>query len=108
MREDRPSLTASLVAAVRALYTALPAPYQVAADPHAAALVPGFMAIPARLAARAPWAAPVVHRAAGLVSFGLTDNVALRTAAIDDALREATRRGATQLVILGAGLDSRA
>ncbi len=43
-----------------------------------------------------------------LGSFGLVDHVALRTAAIDAAVREACQRGVSQAVILGAGLDARA
>lgn len=108
MRADRPSLTSSLVAAVRALYTALPPPYDLAPDPLAAQLVPPWLALPARAAALMPWAAPAVHRIAGATTLGLTYHVALRTRAIDDALREGLARGAAQLVLLGAGLDSRA
>ena len=108
MRADRPSLTASLVAAIRALYTALPPPYNLAPDPLAVELLPLWLALPARAAGRVPWAAPAVHRIAGAAALGLTYHVALRTRAIDDALREGLARGATQLVLLGAGLDSRA
>jgi methyltransferase (TIGR00027 family) len=39
---------------------------------------------------------------------GMADMMALRTAAIDHALRSAIASGATQLVILGAGYDGRA
>ena len=39
---------------------------------------------------------------------GLADTMALRTAAIDAAVRDAIAGGATQLVILGAGYDGRA
>jgi len=108
MRRDRPSLTASLVSAVRALYTSLPPPYRVAPDPLAAELLPAWLALPARAVALAPAAAPAVHRITGALTLGLTYNVALRTRAIDDALREGLARGANQLVLLGAGLDSRA
>ncbi|WP_437721173.1 class I SAM-dependent methyltransferase [Sorangium sp. So ce861] len=111
MRSRRPSLTASLVAALRALYTEMPEPYRVAPDPLAARLVPWPLALPARalpLAAGSPAAARAVHRGLGLALFGLSYHVALRTRAIDDALREAVARGASQLVVLGAGLDSRA
>jgi methyltransferase (TIGR00027 family) len=108
MQGDRPSLTASLVAAVRALYTALPAPYNLAPDPVAAELLPPVLALPARAAGYAGRAAPAVHRALRAASLGLTQHVALRTRAIDDALREGVDRGAVQLVVLGAGLDSRA
>lgn len=108
MRGDRPSLTASLVAAIRALYTELPPPYRVAPDPYATELLPLWLSLPARAAGLAPAAAPLVHRLAATAGFGLVENVALRTRAIDDALREALAGGLTQLVILGAGLDSRA
>ena len=108
MRGDRASLTASCVAAVRALYAAMPAPYNLAPDPGAVDLVSPLFGLPARAVARAPWAAAAVHRALGAACFGLTHHVALRTAAIDDALREALARGASQVVLLGAGLDNRA
>jgi O-methyltransferase involved in polyketide biosynthesis len=52
--------------------------------------------------------ARAVHRGLGLALLGVSYHVALRTRAIDDALREAVARGASQLVVLGAGLDSRA
>jgi len=108
MRKDRPSSTAALVAALRALYTALPEPYRLASDPLASALVPFPMAIPASVVAHAPWAAAAVHHGLGLATFGLSHYIALRTRAIDDALRDAVRLGAEQLVVLGAGLDNRA
>lgn len=108
MRADRPSLTASLVAALRALYTEMPEPYRLVADPLAGDLVPPALALPARALARAPFAAAAAHRALGLATFGLSYHVPLRTRAIDDAIREALAAGAAQLVILGAGLDSRA
>ncbi|MEO7328566.1 MAG: SAM-dependent methyltransferase [Minicystis sp.] len=108
MREGRPSTTASLVAAIRAFYTALPAPYRLAPDPLAASIVPPFFALPARVASLSPTLAPALHRGLGLLSFGLSYHVPLRTRRIDDALRTAVDLGARQLVILGAGLDTRA
>jgi methyltransferase (TIGR00027 family) len=108
VRRDRPSLTASLVASVRALYTALPAPYNLAPDPVAAELLPPILTLPARVAGLSDKAAPALHRALRTISLGLTQHVALRTRAIDDALRDAVGHGAAQLVVLGAGLDSRA
>lgn len=108
MRGDRPSLTASCVAAIRALHAAMPAPYNLAPDPGAVDLVSPLLALPARAAARAPRAAASMYRALDAVCFGLLQHVALRTAAIDDALRESLDRGASQLVLLGAGLDNRA
>lgn len=108
MRGERPSLTATLVAAVRALYAELPEPYRVAPDPAAADLVPLGLSLPARAARAAPWAGGALHRVLGDGLLGLPYHVALRTAAIDDALRAALREGASQVVLLGAGLDNRA
>ncbi|WP_437807614.1 class I SAM-dependent methyltransferase [Sorangium sp. So ce1078] len=111
MRSQRPSVTASLVAALRALYTEMPEPYRLAPDPLAARLVPWPLSLPARalaLVAGSPAAVSAVHRGLGLAVLGLNYHVALRTRAIDDALREAVARGTSQLVVLGAGLDSRA
>ncbi|HVY45773.1 MAG TPA: class I SAM-dependent methyltransferase, partial [Minicystis sp.] len=48
------------------------------------------------------------HRAVSAASLGLSAHVALRTRAIDDAIAAGLARGARQLVLLGAGLDSRA
>lgn len=108
MRRDRPSLTASMVAAIRAFYTAQPAPFSRAPDPLAVELVPAWLALPARAAARFPGAAPALRRFFDVAALGLVRNVALRTAAIDDALRAGIADGAGQLVLLGAGLDARA
>ncbi len=98
MREGQPSFTASLVAAARGVGTP-------PADPLAVELLPGSFAPWVRAAAHAP--PPVLS----LLSFGLTDHMALRTRAIDEALREAIAAlhgELPQLVVLGAGLDARA
>lgn len=108
MQKEKPSSTAALVAALRALYTALPEPYRLAPDPLARELLPFPLGLPADVAARAPWAAPALHHGLGLVTLGLSHYIPLRTRAIDDALREAVRQGTSQLVVLGAGLDNRA
>lgn len=106
MRGERPSITAAVVAAMRALYTRLPAPYRLAPDPLAEQLVPSPVGAAVRALALAP--APLVHRALGAASLGLSFHIPLRTRAIDDAVHESVRAGATQLVVLGAGLDTRA
>jgi methyltransferase (TIGR00027 family) len=49
-----------------------------------------------------------LHRVFGAVSFGMTYHVALRTRALDDALRVSLDSGVKQVVVLGAGLDGRA
>lgn len=108
MKTEKASSTAAYVAALRALYTALPEPYRIAPDPLARALVPFPLGLPAAVVARAPWAASAIHHGLGFATLGLSHYVPLRTRAIDDALRDAVRGGATQLVVLGAGLDNRA
>jgi len=66
-------------------------------DAYAERLVPGPLG-PAFRAVRG-------SRVARLLSFGLVDHLELRTRAIDDVIANV---GAAQLVVLGAGLDSRA
>lgn len=96
MREGRPSFTAAVVAAARGLANVDPLAGELLPRPVGAALELFEAAV-----RRAPWLAT----AANAASLGLVDHLELRTAAIDEALREAT---AEQLVILGAGLDARA
>ncbi len=98
MREGHPSLTASIVAAARGVG-------DPPADPLAAELLPDVAAPWVRAASHAP--PPLLS----FLSFGLTDHMALRTRAIDEALREAAfslKGELPQLVVLGAGLDARA
>jgi methyltransferase (TIGR00027 family) len=108
MRANRTSLTAALVALARAVYSRAPRALRVAPDPVAPDLLPGPLGPAARVLAAA-WRAPrATHALLTWGSFGLAPHVALRTAAIDDALRAAVARGVRQVVILGAGLDARA
>jgi len=79
-------------------------PFRGMTDPVAKALLP----TPLSLGLSAVEAAPVLIPVMRLLSLGLVDHVSLRTAAIDDELGRALARGARQLVVLGAGLDSRA
>jgi len=86
----------------------MPEPYRIAPDPVAESLVPAPLALPAKAVALAPWVAPLIHRGLGVASLGVTYHAALRTRAIDDAVREAVGAGIEQVVLLGAGLDTRA
>jgi methyltransferase (TIGR00027 family) len=108
VREGRPSITASVVAAGRALYTEMPERYRLAPDPLAASLVASYLALPARAASLSPALATALHHAFGRLSYGLSFHLPLRTRRIDDALRAAVALGARQMVLLGAGLDTRA
>ena len=97
MREGEPSGTATLVAVCRGLAPRV-------RDPHAAALVPSRV----RPLVEAGMRSRLVREAARVASGGVVDHVALRTATIDEALREAVAAGCGQVVVLGAGLDARA
>jgi methyltransferase (TIGR00027 family) len=90
------------------MYAAFPSDLRIAPDPQVEALLPPLLRLPPRLVAAAPWAAPFLHRGLGALTLGLTWHVALRTLAIDDAVREGLAAGARQIVLLGAGLDNRA
>ena len=108
MRARRPSFTASLVALARGLGPVMGTVREAPSDPLARDFVPLPFALVFRAAetaaARAPALAPFVSKAL----LGLVEHMALRTAAIDEALRAGLAAGARQLVILGAGLDARA
>jgi len=88
VRTGLPSFTAMVVASARAVADV---------DAYAESLVPRPLG-PALAALRG-------SRVARLLSFGLVDHLELRTRAIDDVIAQVA---APQLVVLGAGLDSRA
>lgn len=95
------------MATLRAFYSEVPADLDVASDPVASSLLP----LPLSLAVRvlgSPVLSRLAHRGLGQLSFGLTYGVPLRSAAIDQVVRQEVSRGARQLVLLGAGLDARA
>lgn len=102
MRHDRPSFTASVVAFGRGVGLRADRRDEVARE-----LVPAPFAQALEVLERtqgSAWAG----RAARLASLGLVDHAAMRMAAVDDAVEEAADAGCRQVVILGAGLDSRA
>jgi methyltransferase (TIGR00027 family) len=107
MRPGKPSLTAMFVNFARAVGTAEPELSPACHDPAAAALSAGPFR---RLLEHAQHArgSGRAYRILRHASAGLVDHVALRTAVIDERVREGLARGARQLVILGAGFDGRA
>lgn len=102
MREGWPSLTALAVAVARGIGTA---PDQI--DHVAAELVPAPLGRMLAWLGR-PSTSPMIRDALRVATLGMVDHVSLRRAAIDEALTAALEAGATQLVVLGAGLDGRA
>lgn len=111
VRSDRPSFTSMVVAGIRAAYGEFPVPLGIGPEPLAANVLPAPFLLPAHLAAllaKSPLASVSLHRIYGAISVGMTYHVALRTLAIDEALRQSLAAGAKQVVVLGAGLDGRA
>lgn len=106
MREGRPSTTAAWVAAWRGI--AGGARPSLVHDDIAERLVPRTYGAILRVARRYPSATEALHKIADTISRGRSWHLALRTRAIDDATTRAVEEGATQLVIVGAGLDARA
>ena len=101
MREGRASTTAIFVAWARGLGRDVH-------DALAPEVLPAPLALHVSANQRFPTAAAPLKWLARAPTFGLVDHIALRTMAIDAALRDAIDDGIDRLVILGAGLDSRA
>jgi methyltransferase (TIGR00027 family) len=108
MKKSQASRTAQAMAMFRALESARPASIRLFTDPFA----PLFLSVPMRLAVRAAekssavqaWLAKFIdHRWPGARPSGIA-----RTAFIDTALCAELASGIAQVVILGAGYDSRA
>jgi methyltransferase (TIGR00027 family) len=106
MKSDRPSRTAQLVTLGRAFANLGLSHVPEFKDPAARV----FLSKKGRKRLlKAERAQREGRRTRGLeMSRLMADMIALRTSAIDDAVRTAIANGATQLVILGAGYDGRA
>ncbi len=105
MRPSLSSLTALMVAAVRGLpREAGEAP----ADPLASHMLPAPLGALVRAAAAHTQHDRTLVRLLPTLSIGLVDHISLRTRVIDAACEDAVAAGAKQLVVLGAGFDSRA
>lgn len=108
MEAGHASATSSFVAMARAIFDKAPRAYSATHDPIAERLIPRNMAKWTHALARA-WNVPELgYHALKLLSLGLFEQVALRTAAIDYVAVAAAQQGIKQMVILGAGLDARA
>jgi methyltransferase (TIGR00027 family) len=102
---ERPSATAQLVALWRALELERPPTQRIVSDEYA----PVFLDAGGRATLRAArLGRPVVHAAERLEVVGVAAHVLCRHAFIDEHLLRALHDGAEQVVILGAGYDSRA
>ena len=106
-RPTHPSRTAEFVALFRALETVRPPDRRLFEDHYAEALLsPQFRAVVAL--ARVPVTGKLVYEAIDWRWPGSRLWVVVRTRFIDDLVRDALEEGATQVVLLGAGLDTRA
>jgi methyltransferase (TIGR00027 family) len=105
LKADKPSQTASMVAAMRLLADHGLTRAQGFADPTAATLLPdGWARVAAIIERRLRGMSDAQRRRA----LQRLDLLPLRTLAIDAAVVEAVQEGCRQVVILGAGLDGRA
>jgi len=107
VKQGQASRTAEYVALFRAIESALPPDRRLFEDPFAARFLSPPLALVARLA-RLPGAANLISAFIDRRWAGARSWVVARTRLIDDALIEALARGIGQVVILGAGFDSRA
>jgi methyltransferase (TIGR00027 family) len=107
VREGRPSWTAELMALFRAIESTRPASTRLFHDPYAEAfLSPPFRAV--ALLCRLPFGRALVTRLIEVRWGGPLGSGVCRTRFIDDRVLDAVRDGLEQVVILGAGFDSRA
>ena len=103
MREGRPSETASMVAFLRALADGGATTAVGFSDPYAAAM------LPARWRRALPWVEGAIRWVPGARRVAVRlDPIPLRMMVGDTAIATAIAAGARRLVILGAGLDTRA
>jgi methyltransferase (TIGR00027 family) len=107
MREGKASRTAEYVALFRAIESSLPAHRRLFEDPFARRFLRPSLAFVAALC-RVPGAADFVSGFIDRRWAGARSSAVARTRFIDDALGAALARGIDQVVILGAGFDSRA
>ncbi len=98
MKQGQPSLTAQGIALVRAMESKKPADQRVCYDPLAQAFVHPFLL----------WSGPFYMWYGARLSPGVSEYLIARTRYFDETLLAALPQGMQQLVILGAGYDSRA
>ncbi len=99
MRKNQTSLTAAGIALARAIESELPEEERICYDPYARQFVPGWMYHLFGFFMRTGYAE---LRGPGVAGFLMA-----RERFIDDFLRDQLDRGIKQLVVLGAGYDSR-
>jgi methyltransferase (TIGR00027 family) len=106
VRTGSASQTAEYVALFRAIETARPEDERLFSDPLAAAFLTGRLKRAAQTA-RMPLGGDAVSKYIDTRWPGPRLSAVVRTRVIDDAVREAIGAGCSQLVLLGAGYDTR-
>src|SRR5512147_2997412 len=100
MRKNQTSLTAAGIAVMRAVESERPADERICYDPYARRFIPAWMYHVLGFFIRSGYAE---RRGPGVTGY-----LAARDRYIDDVLQGFLKEGLQQLVILGAGYDSRA
>ena len=106
MNSRRPSQTALGTAIGRALESGMPAEKRLFSDPLAVRFLPWFHRAIVRLL-QTPAIGELLLEKREKEIPGVMGNLICRTRFIDDTLQDALARGIRQVVILGAGMDSR-
>jgi methyltransferase (TIGR00027 family) len=107
MHSDQPSRTAEYMALFRAVETAEGPRHRLFQDPYALPLLTGPLRGLAQIA-RVPMLGKLVPTFLDLGWPYTRSSAVVRTRWIDDLVRDGIRGGAQQLLLLGAGFDSRA
>lgn len=108
MREGIPSITAAAVSLFRSVASLPGSRIDFVNDAGMRALMPAPIRTALGALGMVTARRPGLHALLAAPTFGLLQHVALRTAAIDAAIRRERASGIPQLVVLGAGLDARA
>jgi methyltransferase (TIGR00027 family) len=111
MKKNRSSKTALDVLAARAVNSIAPRNMRIIHDRYAARFLPGHwlpVKIYFRMALTLPFLYWLPRFIANQIGIGADILIALRHRFIDDQLKEHYRKGIRQVVLLGAGYDSRA
>lgn len=107
MKVDKASQTAQYMALYRALKTRYPADKRLFIDPYAISFLEGKLKTVARLYPL-PIVRRFVHKAMQKRIPGAMSSGIARTRYIDDLLEKTVQQGIQQVIILGAGFDTRA
>ena len=107
MKEDRASRTAQYMALFRALETTRPADKRLFSDPYAIHFLDNSLKRAVKLSTF-PFARKIIQRKIHKRIPGAFSSGLARTKYIDDLLKSTIQSGVQQVIILGAGFDTRA